>query len=1100
MKRLIIFIATLLLTTITVSAQQISRKVATQKASAFVNKDEKQQKITPTLAYKADKPATALSSPDDAYFYVFNKGFNKGFVIVSGDERTNEILGYCDYGTFDPNNIPPNFKYFLEEYANQIHYMQEHNIQPAKVIARAAKKDLGYFIQTRWDQGSPYNYYLSGYPTGCVATALAQVMFYWQWPKGPTTTIPAYTTDGNKLSGNSLEPTTFEWSKMKLKYSSSDYGDNHAVARLMQYAGHAVKMSYDSDGSGAWEYDIINAMTNYFGYPNDEQLIYRTTGYNHAGNYHTGVTATEWADTIYANLVDSIPVIMCGQNSEGAHCFICDGYKDSKYHINWGWGSSYNNYDGYFDLEVLQPEGMGSGASGTDGFTSYRSIVTRIHNPSKIIPPIQQDSIPLSATSIRLFAGPQTLTRNTRGVSVSGDLRYYIPVATNITDTEQVDTLIIGLGCYDENDNLVGVYNGSRRTFTSSGGYYYNNLSGFAAEFPYGTYKFCPVWGDLISGQWRKINGASNYYIQADVNKDGQTVSVKPSKAVSAVITESKSNNSYVQTLEITNIGIEPYTGELLVYSEWGDGDYDYNGGYINVEDLPVGASKQYTVTSYLRGSNYSMNSYTVLVVQNRSGNEMLWTNIENYTGISDFWTEAAWTGTLHLGNNLKFYVEIENDGNNSSTQNVKVTLFPKGGNVSSGTSQTKSVTIGANTVALEEFNFPNLTYNKEYDIEINCSVGGETISTATISTMYEDYGVEYYVKPVRGAVVYGNEASFLMLDDNVDSWTTIPEDAYFVDATYSEKATSIVPGTNPNTLYLLAEGASVPTKLEGKNVIVGTTCEELNLEEGYDFYTTVDFTATKANYRRTFVNGNDGTTGNWETLILPFDVNNVTKDDGITTLSWFTDKSQHGKNFWIYRFASEDVDNTVVFNCPESASLLAGGTPYIITVPAQSTKWADKWVLTGKELTFSGENVNITTASSHSVTTLGANKKFDFVGRTYAAERNQVYVLNEAGNRFENTHNALAELEPFRCYFVGYFNNEDAMMKIRLGDNDTTPTGIEGTLVDNDAPTASAPAIYTLDGKAVGSNVKQLPVGTYVMKGKKFMVKNFNPTLPKLK
>ena len=1099
MKRLIIFITTLLLTTITVSAQQISREVAAQKATAFANKANPQVKQLLTLAYKADKPATALAPKDDAYFYVFNKGFNQGFVIVSGDERTNDILGYCDHGTFDPNNMPPNFKYFLEEYANQIQYMQEHNIQPAKVIAKAAKKNLGYFIQTRWDQGSPYNYYLSGYPTGCVATALAQVMFYWQWPEGPTSTIPAYDIDENKLSGNSLEPATFEWKKMKLKYHSSDYGDDHAVARLMQYVGHGVKMKYDSDGSGAWEDDIINAMTKYFGYPNDEQLIYRNAGYNHTGNYHAGVTATEWADTIYANLADSIPVIMCGQNSEGGHCFICDGYQDGKYHINWGWGSEINNYDGYFDLEVLQPEGTGSGASGTDGFTSYRSIVTRIHNPSKIIPPIQQDSIPLTASSIRLFAGPQTLTRNTRADNARGDLRYYIPVATNITDAEQVDTLIIGLGCYDEDDNMVSVYNGSRRTFTSKGGYYYGNLSGFAAEFPYGTYKFCPVWGDLISGQWRKINGSSNFYIQADVAKDGKSVTMTPSKAVSAVITESKSNNGYVQTLEITNIGIEPYTGEILVFSEWGEGDNDYNGGYINVEDLPVGASKQYTVTSYLRGSSYSMNSYTVLVVQNRSGNEMLWTNIENNTYISDFWTEAAWTGTLHLGNNLKFYVELENDGSSSSTQNVKVTLFPKGGKVSSGTSKTKSVTIGANTVASEEFDFPNLIYGKEYDIEINCSVENNTISCDTISTIYADYGVENYVKPVKGAVVWGNEASFLMLDDSVATWKEIPEDAYFVDATYSDKVTSLVPGANPNTLYLLAEGASVPTKLEGKNVIVGNTCEELNLEEGYDFYTTVDFTAQKANYRRTFVNGNDGTIGNWETLVLPFDVTKVTKDDGATKLSWFTDKLQHGKNFWIYKFTAENTDNTVVFNCPESATTLAGETPYIITVPAQSTKWADKWVLTGKELTFTGENVSIKASSGRSVTTLGADKKFDFIGRTYASTLNQIYYLNEAGNRFENTHNAWAEINPFRCYFVGYFNNEEAMMQIQLGDNETTPTGIEETLVD-DAPTAVAPTVYTLDGKAVGTDVKQLPVGTYVTKGKKFMVNKFTPTFPRLK
>ena len=188
MKRLYIFITAILFAAVTVSAQQISREVAAQKATAFVDKANPQVKQLLTLAYKADKPATALAPKDDAYLYVFNRGFNQGFVIVSGDERTNDILGYCDHGSFDPNNLPTNFKYFLDEYARQIQYMQEHNLQPAKAIARAEKQNIGYLIKTQWDQGSPYNYYLGNCVTGCVATAMAQVMYYWRWPEGETAT------------------------------------------------------------------------------------------------------------------------------------------------------------------------------------------------------------------------------------------------------------------------------------------------------------------------------------------------------------------------------------------------------------------------------------------------------------------------------------------------------------------------------------------------------------------------------------------------------------------------------------------------------------------------------------------------------------------------------------------------------------------------------------------------------------------------------------------------------------------------------------------------------------------------------------------------
>ena len=1087
MKRLIIIVTAMLLTALNVSAQQISREVAAQKASAFVNKDNSQVKQMLTLAYKADKAATPFSSKDDAYLYVFNKGFNQGFVVVSGDERTNDILGYSNEGSFDPNNLPPSLKYFLEEYEQQIKYMQENNIQPAKDIARAPKNNIGYLIKTKWDQGSPYNYYLSGCYTGCVATAMAQVMFYWQWPQDATTTIPSYYVSGNSLSGSSLSPTTFEWSKMKLTYSSFDYNDDHAVARLMQYAGHAVKMQYSTSGSGAYERDIINAMTNYFGYPKDEQLIYRT-----------GLTATQWADTIYANLEDEIPVIMCGANSGGGHCFICDGYQDGKYHINWGW-SGY--YDTYFDLEVLAPGGTGSGASGSGGYTSNRSIVTRIHNPNKVIPALPEDSIPLTAEGIRLYAGTQTLSRSARANSVSSDLRFYIPVQSNITDENQVDTLITGMGCFDEYDNLIGVYGARYRLFDSDGGAYSDDLESFGSEMPYGTYKFYPVWGDVIANRWRKINGVDSRYIQAVVAENGETINVAPSRGLSVTINESTSGSgsriTYAQTMTVTNTGIEPYTGGLYILCE------GYILGEEAIEELPVGSSKNFTITNYIGTINYdssgqatsittgktSINNLEVMILNSLTLTDGLWDNYPDLVGLYNFWTENPWTGTSHVGNNVKFSVELANFGYKSSSQNVKVTVFPKGGKVTSGTSQTKSFTINPYSLGSAEFEFNNLTYGNEYDVEILYNFFGEETGD-TLSL----YG--YGINPVKGVLVYGSESSFLMLDDKVSEWEAIPDDAYYVDATLSDKATSLVPGNNPNTVYILAEGSSVPTNLEGRNVVIGTTCAELNIEDGYEFYTPIDFTANTANYKRTFVNGNDGTTGNWETLVLPFDVTRVTKDNG-TPLSWFTNMSQHGKNFWIYTFGSEDDNHTVVFNCPESATMLAGLTPYLITVPAESSKWSNKWVLTGKELTFSGENV-LVKSSGKSVTTLGADKKYDFIGHTYSYETNQVYYLNETGDRFENTHTAWAELDPFRCYFVGYFNNEALTIKMRLGDNESTD--IEGTLADNDALTAAAPAIYTLDGKAVGSDVKQLPIGTYVTKGKKFMVKNFNPTFPKLK
>jgi len=141
----------MLLTAATANAQQVSQQEAFRKATAFFNKEQlptiKQKAL---LAYQATKSVADQTTGDDAYYYIFNRGDNQGFVIVSGDERCYDILGWSDHGTFDKNKIPCNFKYFLGEYERQIRYVQEHNLQPDVnvTIKGSAKKDIPCLIKT----------------------------------------------------------------------------------------------------------------------------------------------------------------------------------------------------------------------------------------------------------------------------------------------------------------------------------------------------------------------------------------------------------------------------------------------------------------------------------------------------------------------------------------------------------------------------------------------------------------------------------------------------------------------------------------------------------------------------------------------------------------------------------------------------------------------------------------------------------------------------------------------------------------------------------------------------------------------------------------
>lgn len=949
-------------------------------------------------------------------------------------------------------------KAFLQDYANQIKYIQDNNISPKTSLLTATastKTDVSYLCKTKWDQANPYNYYLSGNYTGCVATAMSQVMYYWQWPQSATSTIPAYTVSGKTYSA--LDPVTFNWSKMQTTYNSGDYEDGHAVATLMEYVGHGVKMQYSTSGSGAYETDIINALKNYFGYTSPMKLLYRSE-----------LSATEWQDTIYNNLKNSLPVIMCGSNSEGGHCFVCDGYStqytnqtdgSGYYHINWGWSGS---YDGYFDLEVMTPEGTGSGASGSDGYTSNRSIVLNIYNPNKTVPVSAADSIPLAIKSVRLLNADSTLTRASRVVNADASARLFMPISV-----DSAGTYTTGIGLYDLSDNLISVYGSRSRSLTTDGSYVMGSVN-FGAEIPYGTYKMYPVFKNT-KNEWTKVNSATHRYVTANVKSDGTSISFRPSRGVSAVISQTSSGSdwwgdtSYTQTLTITNNGTEAFTGAIYVIC--GNTVTDE----VDVEDLAVGASKSYDVTSYI-GSGSDMSKYSVFVTGSLYLTDLLWTNVSD---IIDYGFDSSndWDGTTLIGNTLNFKITPVNLGSSASSQTITATLYKKRGTkLSNGTAKSQSVSIPAFSQTEASFDFTGLTYGTTYDMVISYKSEGSTVKD-TISS----YG--YTIVPSYGIVIKGNSTYEIASDASASSWS-IPSDAYYVDARNSQKSSSIKPNSNPNCLYLLASGATTPSNLSGYNVVVGSTAENITLKDGYDFYSPIDFTATKINYLRTFANGyNGGEAANWETMLLPFDVTSATV--GGTTKDWFHSKSDTGKNFWVLNFGSES-DNTVVFNY---ANTIVANTPYIIAVPGD--KWGATWNLAGKEISFNGSNASIK-ATSKGVTTFGADKKYDFIGRSYSSTHKMIYALNDAGSNFANLNLSSTNISPFRAYFVGYFNNAEQTMKMRIGDGDDAVTAIGGISI---APTSKVPDIYTLDGKKVGSgnsDFNKLPKGIYIMGNKK--------------
>ena len=373
-------------------AQQISESEAKDKALSFFNnrpsndggalraaKRGGTNSISPetqvSLAYTAGKNSTN-------YFYVYNKGENDGYVIVGGDKQAKEILAYVPQGHFVYDSLPENLKWWLGQYANEIDtaIIMASNM-PAS--ARDAKRrtpasntmqDIPDLITTKWNQGSPYNNAIPPIvagedtlhsPTGCVPTALAQIMNYWKYPTQGIGSN-SYTMDYSDINQSitysaDFANTTYDWSNMLDQYVEGQYtaAQTNAVSTLMYHIGVALQVSYSnsatgySHSDGIEEYNgtmgLMHDLPAYFGYDEGMQLVSRND-----------FTLDQWKKLLYNELSAGRPVYYSGNSLEGGHAFVCHGYSSDldMFSFNWGWGGQ---EDGYFSL---------SGTNAVNGFTA----------------------------------------------------------------------------------------------------------------------------------------------------------------------------------------------------------------------------------------------------------------------------------------------------------------------------------------------------------------------------------------------------------------------------------------------------------------------------------------------------------------------------------------------------------------------------------------------------------------------------------------------------------------------------------------------------------------------------------------------------------
>ena len=373
MKHNFFFSLLFTLVALTAYSNPVDRNRAQELGSLFLNTN---------TSLKVDRPtdlqwATTYHADDGTpAFYVFNHA--QGFVIVSADDCALPILGYSDEGPFNPEDHPVQMEDYLQRFAEQIHYAQEHHLEADAETARQwaslqangrlhqdkATSVVEPLVTAAWGQGCYYNNLCPedyqgpcGHVlVGCVAVAMGQIMHYWGYPAtgtGAHTYKPissdSYNPSNYPVQTVNFEQTTYQWSNMPDGLSGgSSNAQVNAVATLLWHCGVSVEMMYGVNASGAYSIDVPPAMTNYFNYSSDMEYINRSQ-----------YTQDGWLNQIKSSLNMGYPVYYSGVDTQGhgGHAFVCDGYDANNYlHFNWGWYGNQNNYfaDGALNVSIYQ--------------------------------------------------------------------------------------------------------------------------------------------------------------------------------------------------------------------------------------------------------------------------------------------------------------------------------------------------------------------------------------------------------------------------------------------------------------------------------------------------------------------------------------------------------------------------------------------------------------------------------------------------------------------------------------------------------------------------------------------------------------------------
>lgn len=504
----------------------------------------------------------------DPAYYVIENGTNKGYTIVSADDRLPEIVGYAKQGNYTEDTLPEAYVEFITAYQKFVEEVKAGNPHALRTAAeaKALRESASYTQPTvapllgniQWNQGDPYNRMCPEYDgvnkavTGCVATAMAQVMGYWKYPCQLQADIPGYTTGKYKINVPGINKDTdgtYDWDNILPQYNSGNFNDvqANAVAKLMHHCGVAVQMNY-GPSSGA----NVNPehLSKYFGYDKDFM----------AEVYREAFSIKEWNTLIDNELKAKRPVLYSGQSSSSGHQFVCDG-SDGKglYHINWGWGGY---QDGYFDITILNPAkgGIGSG-NAPDGYNQGSDMIIGI------MPDNGQEDIPLVTLKPIYATGISTdtkitITQDTRTSATDNFKIEFYNYFTNRAPKKFSGYCGWGIKAADGSMKLI---TNTRMVQNLQQNYWFPNTYKIDYAFPVGVTTIYPVYSeDNITWKEAGLESMGYYTVEATETSLKQLYPLTAEVIVESELLSGKSNTI---KLDVSNATDNDVFSMLSVYT-----------------------------------------------------------------------------------------------------------------------------------------------------------------------------------------------------------------------------------------------------------------------------------------------------------------------------------------------------------------------------------------------------------------------------------------------------------------------------------------------------------------------------------------------------